>query len=119
MRLIAAVLTGVLLSGGALACEPQFVESVWIENVLKRNPSARAIPLSDEQRHVFMRNYNALPPASDEKADKVMVFRKPSPPPPVIPSFLVAFINDGCAVKAEVIPAPIFLKLLLDEQSVA
>jgi len=116
MRLIAAVLTGVLLSGGALACQPQFVESTWIENVIKRNPSAVIVELNDEQREVFMRNYNAVPPASNDKADKVLVFRKPHPAPPVTPSILVAFFNNGCAVKAEIIPTPIFLRLLLDEQ---
>lgn len=114
MRLIAAALTGVLLSGGALACEPQFVESVWIENVLKRNPSARAIEMTPEQRQVFIRNYNAIPPVTDEKAEKILVFKKPPPAPPVTPSVLVVFFNDGCAVKAEVIPAPNFLRLLLD-----
>lgn len=118
MRLIAAVLTGVLLSGGALACEPQFIESTWVENVIKRNPTARVIELTDEQRQVFMRNYNAVPPVTDESAEKILIFKKPPPAPPVTPSVLVVFFNDGCAVKAEVIPAPKFLQLLLDDSGV-
>lgn len=114
MRLIAAVLTGVLLSGGALACEPQFEEATWVQSVLQGNPSARVIELNQEQVQTFMRNYNAIPPQTDEKADKILVFKKPPPAPPVTQTVLVVFVQDGCAVKAEMIPAPNFLRLLLD-----
>lgn len=108
MRPIAAVLTGVLLSGGALACNPHFVESTWVQAVLDGVPKSKMIVLTDEQRDTFLRNFNAAPPVSDDKVDKIIVFRTPLEPRKV----LVAFVLDGCIVKADAIPKPILERLL-------
>lgn len=93
---------------GVAACRAGFAWEAWAADVEARNPGIRRTEMDAEARRVFLRNYNAIPPATAHDPAHVWAFAVPSGR-----AVLVALVDDGgCVAAADQVPIGIFVQLM-------
>ena len=71
--------------------EPMRVFSTWLEDVRGRNPGLAERRLTEGERRLFLKRYNALPPATQVTGEEIHLFARAD-----AGYVLVVFVSGGC-----------------------
>ena len=101
----ALIFAASLLLAGAANAQPCATPASVVEKVQANVPAAKVIAeMTGAQAQDIIGKFNALPPASDEKADSVTVMYANG-----LPTVLFILHLGGCVVITGEIPVPVFL----------
>lgn len=76
---------------GVVCSEVLRVFSLWIEDVRGRNPGLADRRLTEGERHLFLKRYNALPPPTRLSGEEIHLVARAD-----VGYILVAFVSRGC-----------------------
>ena len=87
--------------------EPLRVFSTWIEDVRGRNPGLADRGLTEGERHLFLKRFNALPPPTRVSSEEIHIVARAD-----VDYILVAFVNGGCISITRRVPLGVMTYLL-------
>ena len=87
--------------------EPMRVFSTWLEDARERNPGLADRRLTEGERRLFLKRYNALPPPTRESGEEIHLVARAD-----VGYVLVAFVSGGCISVTRRVPLGIMTYLL-------
>ena len=116
-ELVVLGLLGAILLGGCAApevvcSEPMRVFSAWIEDVRGRNPGLADRRLTEGERRLFLKRYNALLPPTRVTGEEIHLVARAD-----VGYVLVAFVSGGCISATRCVGLDVMTYLLSPEDA--